>query len=258
MDDFVQQNARAWDWEVDHHNIWTDGCTDEQIQKAKFGELDMVLSPFKRVRASWVEGIKGKKVLALACGGGQQAVLMSLAGAQVTVVDISKKQLDQDASYARTLGLPLKTVCRDMRDLSCFDDESFDLIYNPTSTCFINNVHPMYEHCYRILKPGCRLLTSLTNPILYMFDEKKALRNKLKIKYTIPYSDLKSLSKRELKHLIDRNDTVEFSHTLEDLLGGLTKVGFHIVDFYTDGSGFEMLDSFVNDCYLAVCAQKMA
>ncbi len=85
MDTYVEHNARAWDSEVEKHTIWTDGCTEEQITKAQQGELDMVLSPFKQVPSSWVADVKGKQILALACGGGQQAVLLALAGAHVTL-----------------------------------------------------------------------------------------------------------------------------------------------------------------------------
>ncbi len=256
MDTYVAHNAKAWDWEVSKHNIWTDGCSDEQIEKARSGELEMILSPFKTVPASWVSDMKGKKVLALACGGGQQAVLMSLAGAEVTLYDISEKQIAQDKSYADKLGLDIKCIQGDMRDLSCFEDESFDLIYNPTSTCFIDEVRSMYQHCYRILKPTGYFLTSITNPVLYLFDEKKVMRNKLRVKYTLPYSDLNSLSEKELDKHMKRNDTIEFSHTLEDLLAGITDCNFHIVGMYTDTAGFMMIDSFIHDCYLAVRAQK--
>lgn len=256
MDTYVEQNAKAWDWEVGRNNIWTDGCTQEQIERARKGDLDMVLSPFKKVPPSWVCDLKGKRVLALASGGGQQAVLLSLAGAEVTVFDVSKKQLAQDASYADTLGLSMQLVRGDMRDLSCFEDASFDLIYNPTSSCFIDDVKAMYRHCYRILKPKGYFLTSVTNPVLYMFDEKQALKNKLRVKYTLPYSDLSSLSEKQLQKRMQKHDTVEFSHTLQDLLGGVTDCGFSITDIYTDTSGCMMMDSYVHDCYLALRARK--
>ncbi len=258
MDTYVERNAQAWDWEVGQKNIWTDGVTELQIEKARKGELDMVLSPFKQVPPHWVAGLQGKHVLALASGGGQQAVLLSLAGAHVTVLDISEKQLAQDVSYAQSLGLDLKAVQADMRDLSLFADESFDLIFNPTSTCFIDQVQSMYEHCYRVLKQGGHFLTSVTNPVLYLFDEKKALHDKLRVKYTLPYSDLKSLGKKELEKRLSKHDTVEFSHTLSDLLGDLTKAGFVIEDLYTDRSGCMMLDSYIHDCYLALRCTKLA
>ncbi len=256
MESYISQNARAWDWEVVWHNIWTDGCTEEQIEQARKGVLKMVLSPFKQVKSSWVSSVKDKEVLALACGGGQQAILLALAGAKVTVMDISEKQLKQDESYRERLQLTMHFERGDMRDLSRFSDGQFDMIFNPTSTCFIDSVHSMYQGCFRILKKGGWFLTSLTNPVLYLFDEKKALKNKLKVKYTLPYSDLTSLSNKELAKRKAKHDTIEFSHTLDDLLGGITEAGFYITDLYSDGSGFMMLDSYIHDCYLAVRALK--
>lgn len=256
MEEFVEQNAKAWDHLVEKGNIWTDGITDEQADAAKRGELDMVLSPFKRVKASWLGDVRGKEVLALAAGGGQQGPLLALAGASVTVFDASTRQLEQDRRYNEKLGIETTLVRGDMRDLSIFEDASFDLVYNPTSTCYIDSVSEMYSHVYRILKPGSYFLTSVTNPVLYLFDEERALKNKLKIKYTIPYSGLKSPKKRQVERRLKGNDTIEFSHTLNDLLGGITDSGFLIQDIYSDGSGFYMMDSFIHDCHLAIRAYK--
>ncbi len=256
MDSYVEHNAEAWDWEVERHNIWTDGCTQSQIEKAKKGELEMILSPFKQVPPLWVKDVEGKNVLALACGGGQQAVLLSLAKADVTVFDISAKQLAQDQLYAQRLGLKLTCIQGDMQDLSMFCDNQFDMIYNPTSTCFIADVVHVYRQVYRILKPGGFFLTSIINPALYLFDEKKVMKNRLKVKYTLPYSDLSSISKKELERRMKQHDTIEFSHTLQDLLCGLTDSGFIITDMYTDKAGFMLIDSFLQDCYLAVRAKK--
>lgn len=256
MEEFVEQNAKAWDHLVDKGNIWTDGITDEQIELARQGVLDMVLSPFKRVNASWLGDVRGKKILALAGGGGQQGPLFALAGAHVTVFDASEKQLAQDRHYNERLGLNTTLIRGDMRDLSCFEDNTFDLVYNPTSSCYIDNVRVMYEHVHRIVKGGCYFLTSITNPALYLFDEQKALKNKLKIKYTIPYSGLKSPKKRQVERMLKSNKTIEFSHTLNDLLGGITDSGFLIQDIYSDGSGFHMMDSFIHDCHLAIRAYK--
>lgn len=256
MEAYVKQNARAWDKFVDAGNMWTDGTTAEQREKALQGEFDMVLSPFKRVRQHWVGDVKDKEILALACGGGQQGILLSLAGAKVTVFDVSEKQLQQDREAAEELGIEITLVQGDMRDLSMFADESFDMVYNPTSTCYINVVRPVYEHVYRILRPNSYFLTSITNPVLYLFDEERALKNKLKIKYTIPYSGLTSPKKKHVERALAGKGTIEFSHTLDDLLGGLTDSGFWIQEIYSDGSGFHMMDSFIHDCHLAIRAYK--
>ena len=256
METYTKYNAQAWDYEASKGNIWTDGCTPQQVEMARNGELDMVLSPFKRVPHSWIAATKGKEVLCLACGGGQQGILLAAYGAHVTVFDLSEKQLAQDAGIAKREGLAITIEQGDMCDLSRFCDKQFDLIFNPTSTCFIDDVQGVYAQCNRILTDGGSLLTSATNPALYIFDEKAALKNRMKVKYTIPFSDLKSLSEKELAKRLKKHDTIEFSHTINDLVGGLCKQGFSITDLYTDTSGCLLMDSYVHDCFLAIRATK--
>ncbi len=256
MENYTTYNAEAWDYEASRGNIWTDGCTPHQVEQARKGSLDMILSPFKRVPHAWIADTKGKNVLCLACGGGQQGILLAAYGANVTVFDISTRQLSQDASIAKREGLTIAIEMGDMCDLSRFTDKQFDLIYNPTSTCFIDDVQLVYQQCNRILKDGGSLLTSATNPALYMFDEKAALKNHMRVKYTIPFSDLTSLSEKELIKRLKKHDTIEFSHTINDLVGGLCNQGFFITDLYTDQSGAYLMDSYVHDCFMAIRATK--
>jgi ubiquinone/menaquinone biosynthesis C-methylase UbiE len=254
--DYRSLNADAWDYESKHGNIWTDGCTPEQVEQARHGILNMTFTPMEKVRPTWINPFLGKRVLALASGGGQQAVLLAAAGCDVTEFDISPSQLAKDREMANQYHLDLRTDKGDMQDLSCYEDGSFDLVYNPCSTCFVEDVLRVYRECHRVLAPGGYLFTVATNPALYMFDEKKALKDRLKIKYTIPYSDVRSLSEKQKRKMEEKHDTFEFSHTLEELVGGICQAGFSIEDFYTGGSGKMAADSFLSDCFLAIKARK--
>ncbi len=257
MKSYQKINSEAWDNEVENNNFWTIPLGKEKIKKAKAGNFEIYLTPMKFVKKEWVSDFKNKKILALACAGGQQAIAFAAADNDVTVFDISEEQLNQDRETAEKFNLEIKTIKGDMQDLSVFEDNSFDYIFNPTSSCFVKNVKQVYKECFRVLKKGGEFLTSATNPSLYLFKEKEVLKNKLKITYTIPYSDIKSLSEKQLKKMIEKKDTIEFSHTLEDLVGGLTQEGFVITGFYTDYSGNELLDSFIHDCYFGIRCKKI-
>ena len=39
-----------------------------------------------------------------------------------------------------------------------FADETFDLIVNPVSNCYIKEVEPVFKECYRVLKRGGELI----------------------------------------------------------------------------------------------------
>ena len=196
---YIHYNERAWDREVDKKSIWTDGLTEKELQKALSGTIEIRLTTFKPMPSSWIGDLRGKRVLAVGSGGGQQAILFALAGSEVTLLDLSGKQLEQDRKISEQLGLMLMLIKGDMRDLSQFDAESFDIVFNPASTVFIDDVRSFYRGCARVLKPGGVFLTCVANPVLYLFDERLALKNKLKIKYTLPYSDLGSLSRKQIQ-----------------------------------------------------------
>jgi Methylase involved in ubiquinone/menaquinone biosynthesis len=254
--DVAKANKKAWDNEAKTGNYWTIPVDRATIEKARNGVLAIHLTPEKFVRASWYENIKGD-VLALASGGGQQAPQFAASGCRVTVLDNSEKQLKSDQMVAKREGLSLITIRGDMRDLSAFEDESFDVVFNPVSVNFIPSLDKMQKEVHRVLRKGGCFFTAFANPVLYCFDEKKEVeKKKLKVKYTLPYSDLKSISRKELEKRLDKKDTIEFSHTLQTLIGNLVDTGFDITGFETDHAIAEPVDSYIQDCYIAIMCRK--
>ena len=147
--------------------------TPEQMQKARQGEWRIRITPTKAVPRSWLEPLSGRSVLCLAGGGGQQAPILAALGAEVTVFDLSEKQLERDREIADREGLTIKTVSGDMTDLGCFEDNLFDLIVSPCATCFCPTVEPIWREAYRVVKPGGSLIVGFINPLYYLFDAKK-------------------------------------------------------------------------------------
>ncbi|MDQ5810969.1 MAG: SAM-dependent methyltransferase, partial [Actinomycetota bacterium] len=56
----------------------------------------------------------------------------------------------------------------------------------------------------------------------------------LRVRYALPYADATSLDEEERRRKIDRGEPLEFSHTLEDQIGGQIDAGFLIAGFYED------------------------
>src|SRR6185295_686017 len=104
-------------------------------------------------------------------GGGQQAPILAAAGAIVTTLDFSPKQLAQDRLVAERDGLTLTTVQGDMTDLSMFADESFDLDFHPVSNTYVPEIRPVWREAYRVLRCGGSLLAGFINPINFVFDD---------------------------------------------------------------------------------------
>jgi SAM-dependent methyltransferase len=233
--DVRSYNRDAWNKEVnDGNNRWTQPVTSEVIEKARQGEFSIVLTENIPVPRRWFPSLNGADVLCLASGGGQQGPVLAAVGARVTVFDNSPSQLKQDQLVAEREALSLKTVEGDAADLSLFADESFDLVFNPCSTVFMPDVRAVWRECYRVLRHGGILMTGSMNPVHYIFDLFKMDENILEVAYSIPYSDLTSLSKEDLAEYLEKGLPVEFGHSLTDLLGGQCAAGFQITDFYED------------------------
>ena len=239
MMDVRAYNRQAWDKLVADHDRWTVPVSSDEIQRARQGDWQIVLTPTKPIPKSWFPCLPGTATLCLACGGGQQGPLLAAVGAEVTVLDASPRQLEQDRAVAERDGLKLETVAGDMADLSLFVDATFDLIVHPCSNCFVPNIRPVWRECFRVLRPGGILLTGFTNPVRYIFDDERMENGSLEVRHSIPYSDLLDLNESTrqstiLKKILDKGQPLEFGHSLEDQIGGQLDVGFVITGFYED------------------------
>jgi 2-polyprenyl-3-methyl-5-hydroxy-6-metoxy-1,4-benzoquinol methylase len=122
--DPLAHNRAAWDAQVAAGNRWTQPVSSDEVAGARAGDWQVVLTPTVPVPRGWFGDLRGKRVLGLASGGGQQGPLLAAAGAEVTIFDNSPAQLAQDRLVADRDGLTIATVQGDMRDLSAFADAS--------------------------------------------------------------------------------------------------------------------------------------
>jgi SAM-dependent methyltransferase len=238
----LEYNRWAWDRNVEQGNPWTIPVSTEQIQSARAGHWEIVLTPTKPVPKNWFPDLQDCNVLCLASGGGQQGPILAAAGARVTVFDNSPKQLAQDQFVAQRDALEITTVLGDMVDLSAFPAESFDLIVHPVSNIFVPDIRPVWCEAYRVLRPEGALLAGISNPLRYMFDFDLYELGIFRVKYTIPYSDLTSISEVEREALAEKGFPLEFGHTLEDQIGGQINAGFILTGFYEDNYAEETDD----------------
>jgi SAM-dependent methyltransferase len=227
-------NRNAWDRQVEQGNMWTKPVSSEEVAAARRGEWKVVLTPTKPVPAEWFGLLAGRDVLCLASGGGQQGPILTAAGARVTVLDNSPRQLGQDRMVAERDGLEITLVEGSMMDLSMFAEESFDLIFHPVSNGFVPDVRPVWRESFRVLRHGGVLLAGIANPLIYMFDMEKLDRGELEVRWSIPYSDLESLTEEQMREYEEKGFPLEWSHTLADQIGGQTDAGFLIAGFYED------------------------
>jgi len=204
------------------------------IAAARRGEWEIVLTPTRPVPREWFPPLVGEPVLCLAGAGGQQAPILAAAGARVSVLDNSPRQLEQDQVVARREGLAVESVLGDMRDLKAFDDGAFALVFHPCSNSFVPEIRPVWREAFRVLRPGGVLLAGFTNPVEYLFDAVAYERGELVVRHALPYSDLTDATDEERAAQAASGEPLSFGHTLEDQIGGQLDAGFVLTSMFED------------------------
>ena len=209
---------------------WGRPISHEEFESALGGEWDVYLTPTKRVPHEWFGDLRGKRVLGLASGGGQQIPIFSALGAKCTLLDYSEQQCESDRMVAEREGYEVEIIRADMTKPLPFEDGSFDLIFHPVSNCYVREVEPIFRECYRVLKKGGVFLGGYDIGINYIFDE-----NEDRVLYSLPFDPL---SDEKIYNDCVQNDWgIQFSHTIEEQLGGQLRAGFCLTDIYEDTNG---------------------
>lgn len=242
-------NAKTVDQWVEDGWEWGTPVTHKQFLAAQAGDWSIVLTPTKPVPRDWFPDLKGKKLLGLACGGGQQMPMFAAAGAVCTVLDYSERQLESERMVAEREGYEIEIVRADMTKPLPFSDESFDIIVHPVSNCYIHEVEPVWRECYRVLKPGGVLLAGMDNGINYIFDDTETT-----LAHSLPFDPLSDPSLME--ELQKTNDGVQFSHTFEEQVGGQLKAGLVLTHLFEDVNGAGKLHEMNIPTFLATRAIK--
>lgn len=242
-------NAATIDKWIEEGWEWGKPISHEEYVQAKEGNWDVVLTPTKNVPHHWFGDLKGKKVLGLASGGGQQMPIFAALGAECTVLDYSEKQLDSERLVSEREGYDIRIIRADMTKKLPFEDEEFDLIFHPVSNCYVKEVKPIWKECYRILKKGGSLLSGVDHYINYIVDEEEK-----EIINSLPFDPLTNENHR--KQLEDADAGMQFSHSLEEQIGGQLEAGFTLLELYEDTNGEGRLHELNITTFLALRARK--
>jgi hypothetical protein len=101
------------------------------------------------------------------------------------------------------------------------------------------------------------MLSGFCDPIMFVIDPELEKQGIVQVKYTVPYSDVTSLTDEERRRYTDAGEPLAFGHTLEDQIGGQTAVGFVITGFYGDKNVDDDVVSRFMPCFGATRAVKV-
>jgi len=233
MDELAEYNRERWNElakaNVEYSRPWL--------------SLDDVAAIRKINRHGFLGRISDTKVLCLAAGGGQQSAAFGVLGAHVTVLDISETQLDRDRKAAAHYGYQIETVQGDMRDLSMFGDESFDIVWQSYSISFVSEVRPVFDEVSRVIRHDGFYRIGIGNPFTFdTVDEEGWNGESYPLKY--PYIDGAEVTaypnwgywdvETESGETTRIEGPKEFHHNLSTVLNGIIRRGFVILGIWED------------------------
>ena len=253
MKDYIKLNEDRWNHV---RNDYTEPLTHEELEEVRKNPISVALTVGKKVPIEWFEKANGKKILGLACGGGQQGPAFAIKGYDVTIMDFSASQLQRDDMVAEREGLKINTVQADMTKPFPFEEETFDIIFNPVSNVYIEDLENMYQEASRVLKKGGLLMVGFMNPWIYMYDADIVWDKpdeELLLKFSIPFNSRELEEKGKIT--INPEYGYEFSHTLETQIRGQLKNGLAMIDFYESCDKRHRLSRYGNDYIATLCVK---
>ena len=159
MSDYTAANRAAWDAIADlRQKIWPPADF--------FAKGGSVLDERDQSAAGDVRGLR---LCHLQCGSGEEALSWANAGAEVTGVDISPKQIELAAAKAKAAGISAKFVVSDVDALSKapLRPESFDIVYTGGGALvWISNLDRWAAAVHKLLKPTGRLIVREEHPVI--------------------------------------------------------------------------------------------
>lgn len=236
MDAVAAYNRERWKRLVDANALFTRAKLDLTPEAAK-----QYLDP-----RGVLGDPAGRDVLCLASGGGQQSIAFAMLGAKVVVSDLSPEQLEIDLRAADHLGLEVRTLEADMRDLSALGDEAFDIVWQPYSLNFVPSCLPVFQEVSRVLRSGGLYHLMVGNPFAFGMTHEDWNGHGYPI--TKPYLSGEQATYPDQEFVYDRSAAdseiprpVEYRHTLSDLIGGLSACGFCLQGVYEEQPNDEEL-----------------
>ncbi len=217
MDDLNLHNRKAWDALVARGSGFASTVDARALEQ-----------PERHINIyNWLpDGVRGRRVLCLAAGGGKHGPLYAAAGAEVTVVDLSEAMLAKDRRVASEYGLKLRCIAGCMTRMPDLLEAEFDLIIQPVSSCYITDPEALHAEAARVLKPGGVYIVQHKQPVSLQADAAPTsggYRMGVSAFHQGPLPSVEGYEHRE-------EGTVEFLHSLESLVGGLCRAGFVIED----------------------------
>lgn len=186
---FYDASSGLWEqiWgEHMHHGYY--GADGREQKDRRRAQIDLIEELLK-----WAEVETAENILDVGCGiGGSSLYLAARLNAQATGITLSPVQAARATERAQYAGLSARTQFQ-VADAQAmpFPDDSFDLVWSLESGEHMPDKTKFLQECYRVLKPGGKLIMVTwchrpTDHAPLTADEQKHLQEIYRV-YCLPY-----------------------------------------------------------------------
>ncbi len=154
---------------------WDASARDYQEEHGAFlGDADLLWCPegLREADAGLLGDVAGRDVLEVGCGAAQGARWLVGAGARVTAFDVSYGQLQQARELDARTGTRVERLVQADAQALPFADASFDAVASAFGAIpFVADSAGTVRELARVLRPGGRLVFSVTHPTRWAFPD---------------------------------------------------------------------------------------
>jgi SAM-dependent methyltransferase len=161
----ARANRRWWDGEAPAYYAEH----GEQL-----GDADLLWCPegLREADARLLGDVAGRDVLEVGCGAAQGARWLVAAGARVTAFDVSAGQLRQARRLDARTGVRVERLVQADAQFLPFRSASFDVVMSAFGGFpFVADSARALREAARVLRPGGRLVFSVTHPVRWVFPD---------------------------------------------------------------------------------------
>jgi len=111
--------------------------------------------------------VKGKNILEIGCGGGQNSIVLAKWGAKPVGIDISEEQIKHAKKLANKEQVDVAFHMGNMEDLSAFKDQSYDIVLSSFALDHVDDPMRTFQETYRVLKKSGLFVLAVVHPIAH-------------------------------------------------------------------------------------------
>jgi SAM-dependent methyltransferase len=109
--------------------------------------------------------VKGKRVLELGCGAGENAVVFAKQGAHTIALDSSRGQLSLARNLAELGEVRVEWHESDASDLAFLRADSIDVAFSVGLLAEVEDIDRLFRQVHRVLRPGAPFVFAYEHPL---------------------------------------------------------------------------------------------